>query len=68
LKINSVAVKDSDAHEKKQESLSPEEQCLFVKINTAAQHKHCKFLSPGQKAQLLTINAAEKKTPRVSLS
>jgi hypothetical protein len=39
-----------------------------VKNNTAAQQKHCKSLSPGQKAQVLTINAAEQKKHRESLS
>jgi hypothetical protein len=39
-----------------------------MKNNTAAQHKHCKSLSPGQKAQVLTINAAEQKKHRESLS
>ncbi len=32
---------DADAHKEKQESLSPEDKDLFVKNNTAAQHKHC---------------------------
>ncbi len=45
---------------KKQESLSPEDKDLFEKNNTAAQHKHCKSLSPDQKAQVLTINAAKQ--------
>ena len=59
---------DADAHKKKQESLSPEDKDLFEKKNTAAQHTHCKSLSPDQKAQVLTINAAKhKKTLRVSL-
>ncbi len=59
--------KDADAH-KKWESLSPEDKDLFVKDNTAAQHKHCKSLSHDQKAQVLKIDAAEhKKTLRVSL-
>ncbi len=31
---------DADAHKEKQESLSPEDKDLFVKNNTAAQHKH----------------------------
>ena len=39
-----------------------------MKNNTAAQHKHCKFFSPGQKAQVLTINAAEQKKHQESLS
>jgi hypothetical protein len=34
---------------------------LFVKNNTAAQHKHCKSLSPEQKGQVLTIDAAAHK-------
>jgi hypothetical protein len=41
---------------------------LFVKNNTAAQHKDCKSLSPDQKAQVLTINAAEHKKHRQTLS
>ncbi len=45
----------------KQESLSPEDKDLFVKNNVAAQHKHCKSLSPHQKAQVLTIDAAKHK-------
>ncbi len=32
---------EADAHKEKQESLSPEDKDLFVKNNTAAQHKHC---------------------------
>jgi hypothetical protein len=60
--------KDADAHKKKLESLSPAEKVLFVKNNTAAQHKHCKSLSPEQKAQVLTVNAVENKKLRVSLS
>jgi hypothetical protein len=47
--------KDADAHKKKQESLSPEDKDIFIMENTAAQHKHCKSLSPGQKAQVLII-------------
>jgi hypothetical protein len=35
-----------------------------VKNNTAAQHKHRKFLSPDQKAQVLKINAAEQKNTK----
>jgi hypothetical protein len=42
---------DAHAHEKKQESLPPEDKDLFVKNNTDAQHKHRKSLSPDQKAQ-----------------
>ncbi len=34
-------------HTKSHKSL---EEVLFVKNNTAAQHKHCKSLSPEQKA------------------
>ena len=52
---------DSNAHKKKQEYLSPEERDLFEKNNTAAQHKYPKSLSPVQKAQVLTIDAAEHK-------
>ncbi len=52
---------DADAHKKKQESLSPEDKDLFEKNNTAAQHKYCKSLSPDQKAQVNTKNAAEHK-------
>ncbi len=39
-----------------------------MKNNTAAQQKHRKSLSPGQKAQVLTINAAEQIIHRESLS
>ncbi len=39
-----------------------------MKNNTAAQYKHCKSLSPDQKAQVVTINAAEHKNHRKSLS
>jgi hypothetical protein len=39
-----------------------------VKNNTAAQHKYCKSLSPDQKAQVNTKNAAEHKKHRESLS
>ncbi len=61
--------KDANAQKKKQESLSPEDKDLFEKNNTAAQHKYCKFLSPNQKAQVYTKDAAEhKKTMKVSLS
>ncbi len=61
---------DADAHKEKQESLSPEDKDLFVKNNTAARCKHFKSLSPDQKAQVLTIDAAKQtqKTPRVSIS
>ncbi len=52
---------DADARKEKQESLSPEDKDLFVKNNTVAQHKHLKSLSPDQKAQVLTINAAKHK-------
>jgi hypothetical protein len=52
---------DADAHKKKQESLSPEGKDLFVKNNTAGQHKHCKSFSPDQKAQVLIIDAAKHK-------
>jgi hypothetical protein len=48
-------------HKQTRDSLSPEEKVLFVKKNTAAQHKHCKSLSPEQKAQSLTIDAAVHK-------
>jgi hypothetical protein len=52
----------------KRESLSPEDKDLFEKNHTAAQHKYPKSLSPDQKAQVYTKNAAEhKKTLRVSL-
>ena len=57
----SVQITDADAHKEKRESLSPEDKDLFVKNNVAAQCKHCKSLSPDQKAQVLTINAAEHK-------
>jgi hypothetical protein len=46
---------------KKQESHSPEDKVLFVKNITAAQHKHHKSLSPDQKAQVYTKDAAEHK-------
>jgi hypothetical protein len=36
-------------HRKQQEALSPEEKAQIGKNNTAAQHKHCKSLSPEQK-------------------
>jgi hypothetical protein len=39
-----------------------------VKNNTAAQHKHCKSLSPDQKAQVLKVDAAADKKIRESLS
>jgi hypothetical protein len=52
----------------KGKSISPEDKDLFEKNNTASQHKHCKFISPDQKAQVITINAAEqKKTKSLSL-
>ncbi len=41
---------------------------LFLKNNTATQHKHCKSLSPEQKAQVLTIDAAKHKKHQESLS
>jgi hypothetical protein len=53
--------KNANAHKKKQESLSPEDRELFEKNNTAAQHKYCKSLSPVQKAQVYTKDAAEHK-------
>jgi hypothetical protein len=59
---------DADAQKKKQEYLSPEDRDLFDKNHSAAQHRYCESLTPQQKAQVLTIDAAEhKKTPRVSL-
>ncbi len=48
--------------------LKTEDKDLFVKNNTAAQHKHPKSLSPDQKAQVLTIDAAAHKKQRKSLS
>ncbi len=39
-----------------------------MKNNTAAQHKHCKSLSPDQNAQVLKINAAKHKKHSKSLS
>jgi hypothetical protein len=60
--------KNANAHKKKQESLSPEDKDLFEKTNTAAQHKHCKSLSPDQKTQVYTKDAAEhKKNKSLSL-
>ncbi len=41
---------------------------LFEKNHTAAQHKYPKSLSPDQKAQVKTKNAAEHKKHRESLS
>jgi hypothetical protein len=35
----------------------PEDKDLIVKNNTAAQHKHCKSLSPEQKVQVTKKNA-----------
>jgi hypothetical protein len=60
--------KDANAHEKKRLSLSPEDKDLFEKNNTAAQHKHCKLLSPDQNAQVYTKDAAEHKKQQKSLS
>ena len=60
---------DADAHKEKRESLSPEDKDLFVKNNTAARRKHCKSLSPDQKAQVFNNRCCRtQKTPRVSLS
>jgi hypothetical protein len=56
--------KNANAHKKKQESLSTEDKDLFVKGDTAAQHKHRKSLSPDQKAQVLKINAAKQKNTK----
>ncbi len=39
-----------------------------MKNNTAAQHKHCKFFSPNQNAQVYTKDAAEHKKHSKSLS
>ncbi len=39
LKVKNLET-NADAHKKKQESLSSEDKDLFVKNNTAAQHKH----------------------------
>ncbi len=39
-----------------------------MKNNTASQHKHCKYLVPDLKAQLLKINAAKQKNQREFLS
>ncbi len=55
-------------HIKKWESLSPEDEDLFEKNHTPAQHKYCKSLSPDQKAQVYTKNAAEHKKHQESLS
>jgi hypothetical protein len=46
---------------KKWESLSPEDKDLFVKKNTAAQHKHPKSLFPEQKGLIKSINAVAHK-------
>ncbi len=53
----------------KRESLSPEDKELFVKDNTAAQHKHRKSLSPGdQIAQVSKIDTAAHRKQQKSLS
>ncbi len=41
---------------------------MFIKDNTAAQHKHCKSLSSDQKAQVYSRDAAEHKKHQESLS
>ncbi len=46
----------------------PEDKVLFVKNNTAAQHKHHKSLSSDHKAQVYTKDAAEHKKHRKFLS
>ncbi len=43
---------------KKRKSLSPKYKDLSEKNHTAAQHKYRKSLSPDQKAQVYTKNAA----------
>jgi hypothetical protein len=54
-----ILATNTDAHKKKRESLSPEDRDLFDKNHSAAQHKYHESLSPEQKAQVLTIDAAE---------
>jgi hypothetical protein len=54
-------------HKKKRESLSPEDKDLFVKDNTAAQHKHHKSLSPDKKAQVLKMLPNTKSNGSLSL-
>ena len=41
---------------------------MFIKDNTAAQHKNPRSLSPDQKAQLYSRDAAEHKKHQESLS
>ncbi len=51
-------------HIKRNESLfhpTPEDKDLFAKNNTAAQHKYCKLISPEQKGQVMTFDAAAHK-------
>jgi hypothetical protein len=52
---------DADAQNKKQESLSPEDNELFDKNHSATQNKYCKSLTPNQRGQVLKKNAAEHK-------
>ncbi len=52
---------DADAHNKKRESLSPEDKELFDKNHSAAQNKYCKSLTLDQKVQELQKNAAKHK-------
>jgi hypothetical protein len=57
----SILCNDVDAHKKKRESLSPDNKNLFDRYNAAALNKHCKTLTPDQKAQELEKNAAGQK-------
>ncbi len=60
---------NADTHNKKRESLSPEDKELFDKNHSAAQSKHHKSFSPDQRDQVLKKDAAKhKKTKKVSLS
>jgi hypothetical protein len=52
---------NADAHTKKRKSLSPDKKNLFDKNDAAALNKHCKSLTPNQKAQELEKMLSDKK-------
>ena len=60
-KKNTILQTDADAHNKKQESLSPEDKERFDKNHFSAQNKYCKSLTPNQRGQVLKKDAAKHK-------
>ena len=57
-----VLVNDSAAHQKKRQSLSPENKTQMLCNNAAAQKKHQESLPPDDKVQILMNHAAAHKS------